>query len=31
VPRIFSRIVENVKSKFSNETGIKKYLIDCGV
>lgn len=31
VPRIFSRIVEGVKNKFANETGVKKCLIDCGV
>lgn len=31
VPRIYSRIVEGVKNKFANETGIKKCLIDCGV
>jgi long-chain acyl-CoA synthetase len=31
VPRIYARIVEGVKSKFSNETGIKRCLIDSGV
>lgn len=31
VPRIFNRIVESVKAKFSQSTGVAKYLIDWGV
>jgi long-chain acyl-CoA synthetase len=31
VPRLYNRIVEGVKGKFLNETGIKKWLIDKGV
>ena len=31
VPRIYNRIVEGVKAKFEETTGIKKCLIDSGV
>jgi long-chain acyl-CoA synthetase len=31
VPRIFNRIVEAVRAKFAQTTGITKYLIDMGV
>lgn len=31
VPRLFSKIVETVKSKFGQEAGVKRCLIDMGV
>jgi long-subunit acyl-CoA synthetase (AMP-forming) len=31
VPRLFNKIVEGTKAKFEAETGIKKFLISCGI
>ena len=31
VPRIYNRIVDAIKTKFANETGVKKWLIDRAV